>query len=240
MYPRLASWERQPFLLVDEDFWSSVQFSGDVTTTDRQMFLTGDPGWKIVSTVNGSTELFQALDITFHRGVIGITTSTTTNSFVQWGWCGSSAALATPTTLVSADQIYQWDYWWNMSSVANVNLTLGVRDSITAATNQVVMSIDTSTSANILMVCTNASTTTSTDSGVAATTGWHRWTARMTNPGVKTWEFFQDGVKLGVVTTNIPAAPVTVACALRTRTAAAKTVLIDRCQLWSDGEDLIF
>lgn len=237
MYSRISTYERQPLLLVNEDF-ADQPLDPDVGTNTR-MFNFADPGWLSTESVGGGLQAL--LDITFHRGVCQFSTPTADNSSVTFGWAGQGSNLTTPNCVVSADQVYQWDWWWNMSSVASVDLLLGLRDSWTGTVNnQIVMQVDTDTNANIHIVTTSGGSTTDTDTGVAATTGWHRWTARRANRLDNQWEFFQNGVQLGLITTNISVAPVTIGGRIRTRTTASKTLLVDHCQLWSDGEDLIF
>lgn len=58
-------------------------------------------------------------------------------------------------------------------------------------------------------ICTAAaSSTTATDSGIAADTNWHRYTA-VINAGATSIQYYIDGVSVGTVTTNIPTAAIT-------------------------------
>ena len=142
-----------------------------------------------------------------HPGVFA--TSAQSNGF-RYIFFGQGSSLAGQMYLGGGEIEYNWVFSIaTLSDVTNgyiLSLGLGDFGTVALAANGVYFSYsDTINSGNWTLNCIDATTATSTDSGVAVTTGWHKASCVINALGTSA-EFFIDEVSIGTVATNLPTA----------------------------------
>lgn len=159
-------------------------------------------GWNVsnITQANG-------LSTAGHPGTIGTTAQ---SSGFRYIFYGSTSSL--PGQMYLGGGVIRYNWIVNIATLSTGSvgyiLAVGLGDFGTTATptNGVYFSYsDTINSGNWTINAMDASTPTSTDSGVAATTGWHNLGC-VINAGGTSAEFFVDSVSIGTVATNLPLA----------------------------------
>jgi hypothetical protein len=254
MYPPPSNWNRAPDLVVDQDFDHYVRLISAPDASASSVFgessadgIAADISW--VCQASGESSTISKTQEPYHKGILLLSTSSSSGFIIAVGLdLGTSNAgvgsLTTPLGIATGDNVYKWEWLINVTSVANVNYRVGLGDSapIGTANNAVWFNFDTSTDANWHITTIAGGSTVDTNTNVAAATGWHRFVGELKprlSDGDRAWHFYLDHVLIGTQGSG-PSAPVTMFAAVRTRTAGAKTILVDRARLWTDGHNQIF
>lgn len=237
MYPMPAGWACAPLLLVDQDFEAQVASSSITNGATTKLFITHDQSW--VVRADGAAGTRSLASYQYRKGVQLLNTGATSGNSVSWGIDVAGSNIAAPTALVLPTNVYRWDAWIEISAVS-YNMLLGMMTSPTG-NNYAIIKYDTNTHANWQAECNDGATSTNVNSGIAATSGWHKFTAiyAYNNAGNRVWNFYVDDVLIAAITANHPVSPVTFCGFSRTRTASVKGMAIDRVMVWSNGLDLI-
>ena len=199
----------------------------DFAGGDNSSGQYGSNGWR-TSNITGSNTFNYASSDAQHPGQVTITTAATAAAAgIFYG--GGNAGNYFPCPDLSAINGFEFYFVFNLSSVGAVRFRMGVTNDQTnvVSSHQFCVRFDTSLSDTNFMLETRANGTTSTaDSGVAASTGWH--TARIFASAAGQWKISIDGGALSsAVSTNIMSQPGYWFCALANDGSASKTCLFD-------------
>lgn len=254
MYPPPSTWNRAPDLVVDQDFDHNFGVVGASEAPNaNSIFYSSSQGadisWVVSGTAGSETGgVIARTQEPYHLGVVQLTTKNSSGNLIAIGLDPNTSStgvgsLNTPSGIALGPNIYKWEWLINITSIASVNYRLGVLDAspLATANNGAYLNFDTNVDANWHTVTVNGGTSSDV-STVAATTGWHRFVGeqKMSSNGDLRWHFYMDHVLIGTENDNLPQSPVTLIAAVRTRTSATKTILVDRARLWTDGHNQIF
>lgn len=242
MYPAPPGWARAPFLLVNQNFDHRAFDGGGPAPTANSgpIFSTStDQSWQMQATGAGSSVDNLTGGTPYHIGEFTVATGTTSGNLVAIGIDTQQASLAAPGAIALAPHIYRWDWWINLPSVASIDVFAGLMNAL-SPTLYAIINVDTNVDGNWHVRTANGGAETNVNSGIAATTGYHKFTGiQAPLSGVMTWHFYVDDVLVGQSSSDLPVGPITVMSRVRTRTAAAKTIIIDHCQVWTDGAAMV-
>ena len=187
----------------------------------------GERGWR-TNNITGTCTYNYALADAQHPGQLSIATAATASCAGMF-YAGGNASNLFPCPALNAVSGFEFYFVFNLSSVSGVRFRMGVTNDQTnvVSTHQFCVRFDTSLSDTNFMLETRANGTTSTaDSGVAASTGWH--TARIVASAAGQWKISIDGGSLSsAVSTNIMAQPGWFFIGLANDGSTAKTLLAD-------------
>jgi hypothetical protein len=256
MYPQPPTWNNAPDLVVDQDFdhWFGVigaRESPDASSLFHDGTSSGaDISWVVSGTAGSETGgAIARVTEPYHKGVISLTTKNSSGDTIAIGLDvdasdAGDGSLTTPSGIALGPNIYRWEWLINITSIANVNYRLGVLDASPLGTvnNGAYLNFDTNVDANWHAFNINGGSSTDENTSVAATTGWHRFVGELRPDETNTmaWHYYIDHTLIRTVDANKPTAPVTMIAAVRTRTSATKSILVDRARLWTDGHNQIF
>ena len=197
------------------------EFSSGGTTTG----IVGSLGW----TTNGVTAPDPPDYVNNHPGHVRIYTNNSDNN-VNYFVLGSVTSDA-----VAPDGYWEATYIVYIDSVADVCYFFGVMNDFSAAPgnqDRAGFEFDTDAAdANWMMVLGDGSNSTRTSSGVAASTGWHRFSICAGSPaGSLHFQYFIDGTLVGTLehgTAYEPDTDMAVGAQVTTRTTGAKSFSFD-------------
>lgn len=158
--------------------------------------------WNVTGTISGTP----ALDAG-HPGIVG-------NASLGAGAVYALTSTTNSTQMIFGGGILSCNWVFKINTLSDVTNTYGFAIGMTDfsgtadMTNGVYFRYSSATnSGNWQIVTAAASVRTTTNSAVAATTGWHN-AGFIMNAAGNSVEFFMDGVSLGTITTNIPTAQI--------------------------------
>jgi hypothetical protein len=251
MYPPPPLWARAPDLLVNEDFLSIPAGGANATvplsTTFGRSLSNAAPQWVgRASGANGSYNWITGQ--TYHSGVLLLTTAASNGAQTAFGLDLSSDGddgdwLTNPPGLVTGTGVYGFEFIVNIPSLATTGYTVGLFDRLLGSiNNRVAIGVDTANGHSNWFALTEASDAgTITDSGIAATIGWHRFAAYRgwSSAGSPCWDFYVDNAWIARNTSNVPVSTMTIGGVVTARAALARSMLLDRARLWTDGANLV-
>lgn len=203
-------------------------FIDDFAGGDNSSGQYGSQGWRTNNITPSGATYNYAISTAQHPGQISITTAATSGAAGMF-FAGGNAGNYYPCPDLSAVNGFEFFFVFNLSSVSGVRLRIGVTNDQTnvVSTHQFCLRFDTSSSDTNFMLETRSNGTTSTaDSGVAASTGWH--TARIFASAAGQWKISIDGGALSsAVSTNIMSQPGYWFITLANDGSASKTLLVD-------------
>lgn len=170
-----------------------------------------------------------------------------------WSVRGGSGTLTIPTSCLGGQaqvranasnyyEMYQsvlnftigrrFDTTWRVKlpSLTSMQSRWGICGS-TSTAEMIGFRYDSSVSANWYIMTTTGSTTTATNTGVAADTNWHEFHCTGYT-GIVT--YFIDNVPVGNITTNIPTGSLSLFCRSTDTGGATKDTLIDWVEIYGD------
>lgn len=248
MYPAPPLWAREPFLLVNQDFdhLTSVEdIGGTITTTGAILFEATDRSW-YAQAASASGDVDPVLGQTFHLGCLQLTTGATGNDGMCVGIDLSRADLIAPVCLVTATKCYQWDWWIQTGTITSVLIRAGLSAEPNGTpSTHCYLEFDTSGATSTtqwVSKVANAGATADTVSGInVAASTWYRLSARQvrgSTGAASQWDFYVNNVLAGSLSSNVPLAPVTPFALVFSRSAAARSILVDHCRVWTDTDDM--
>lgn len=227
-----------PLQWVDEDFEAPLSGTSYTNGPTSTLYTLTSNYWQTVSSGAGSGTTLPILTGTFGmRGVVRISTSATSGEKMALYHTGdANSGKTSSNTPLDVGKIVRGDFWLRLlatgdSRTAIVGFGNDVLDNNLGA-NCICFQYDTTTSANWFAVSGSASTYTTANTGVAASTNWTKFSLEVfSGSGIC---YFINDLPVAWITTNTPAAGTAVAPGVLTRTlsASAKSIEINRIRVF--------
>lgn len=220
---------------VDEDFRHLVVSSLGSSSGFPDVFVGitngQSSGWYFGPESGGTATCSAVADTAGHNGIVQLSSGTASGNDV---------------TLFNGQQIRFdrtsfADFWVKLSATTTETFRVGLMQQDTATsggTDSAMFQFDPAVNANYQCITRSASgTATTTTTGSAGSTLWKKFTIwRESSTSVR---FFINNTAAATHTTAIPSILLSIGCYLKTNTAAARTMQVDRIRVYADDATLL-